>query len=279
VSSKILRQFTWLYYDLIWIFKLLSKNKNYRTNNVKYSIGITTYKDRYYLFFKKVLRRITFLFPDTEIIVAVNGHVDIEKQLIYLKKIEALVSHYANVKLIEFSNPQGLSKLWNQIILKATNERIFILNDDIRFSPYIRREVERSNFFNERIAIINNSFSFFILEKKLAKEVGGFDERFLEISGEDDDFCVRLVILGYSYPAVYKYKFISNYNHRPKVNSYGKKTEHEANSYSTYNNNFLNMKWEIKNEKFEGSVYSRGGKYWKLKQGMESPDFIKQDTI
>lgn len=277
--SKILRHLKWQFYDLIWIFKPLSAFKKYQNINNKYSIGITTYKDRYNLFFKSLLKKIIILFPDTEIIVAVNGHVDTEKQTDYLKEIEKSFASCLNVKLIKYIKPQGLSRLWNQIILKSSNERIFMLNDDIHFSPYLRRDIEQSGFFEERIAIINNSFSFFILEKEFAKEIGGFDERLKEISGEDDDFCVRMATMGYPYPPVYKFEYIKNYSHKPEINSFGKNTADESNRYSTFNDNFLNQKWEIRNEKFEDSVYSRSGKYWKLKEGMDTPKFLGFDKF
>jgi len=225
------------------------------------------------MFLIRLLEKVTFIFPDKEVIIAVNGHTDKENQLIYLEDIRTLAASYPNVRIITFIEPQGLSKLWNQIIIKATAPRVFMLNDDINFSPYIRHQIETTNFFNERIALINGSFSFFTITKELLKELGGFDERLLEIGGEDDDFCVRMALRGYPYPPIYNLKYVKNLGHVPKVNSFGKNPAEESNKYSTYNDNFLKQKWDIRDYQFDDSVFSRGYKYWKLREEMKTPDF------
>jgi GT2 family glycosyltransferase len=265
----------WYLIDLIWFFRLIFTSPKIQLTNTQYSIGITTYKDRYKLYFITLIKKITVLFPDTEIIIAVNGHTDSKDQLIYLNRISKLASRYPNVRLITFNKPQGLSRLWNQIVINASTPRVLLLNDDINFSHHLRKDLETTNFFNQTIALINGSFSFFTISKEFLKEFGGFDERLLEIGGEDDDFCVRMAVRGYSYPPIYFLTFIKNFSHIPKVNSYGKVTAFETNRYSSYNDKFLRQKWDIRDYKFEGSVFSRSDKYWRLEEGMETPDFYK----
>jgi len=249
---------------------LYSSETNINGNN-EYCIGITTFVKRYNIFYKNLIKLIIFIFPDKKIIVAVNGDLDVKKQERYLKKIKEFNDKFENVISIFYKEPQSLSKLWNQIILKANAKRVLILNDDLAITPEFRKNFENCGILNENLAMINNSFSHFIISKKIIRDVGWFDERFKEIGGEDDDFCVRACIKGYSLPKSYTLSGIKNFSYKHSNNSYG--VDMDEVRYSNLNNIFLNEKWEIKDNYFEGSVYGRSCKYWKLKKGMETHEY------
>jgi hypothetical protein len=61
-----------------------------------------------------------------------------------------------------------------------------------------------------------------------------------------------------------------------KVNSYGKDMSKERGGYSTYNSTFMReKKWITSDNPFEGAIFvpNRKPKYWKLREGMRTPDF------
>src|SRR5208283_5090968 len=131
--KKIRTAFRLTYWELIkvWWFMLpISKNNTQYTHT--FSIGIVTYINRYDALFKPLIKNLCKIFPDVEIVVAINGYYDQEKQQKYLTKIKTLLAKYPNVKYIEYNEGQSLSKLWNQLIIHAANEKVFIFNDDVK---------------------------------------------------------------------------------------------------------------------------------------------------
>jgi hypothetical protein len=263
-------------YKLKWVFIFLKKNREKKPFNEIYSIGVTTFLERYEILFKDLIKRLNFSFPGTEIIVAVNGHYNQEKQKEYLLQIEQYCKNFSSVKLIIYEKPQGLSKLWNRILISSTNNKIFLLNDDILFYPSIHKKIDSSGILKENISLINQSFSHFFINKSIIKEVGWFDERLLEIGGEDDDYHVRLTINNIELKN-YLFKGLSNFKPKLKVNSYGNMVNAQIGGYSNSNTAFLLKKWDVRNKKFEGAtfIYRSMGSYWKLKNGMETPNYYK----
>lgn len=277
ILKKIKRRMTWFANELYWLLLLLKKNQKINLTNNEFSIGITTFKDRYHIFFKKLLKRMTYSFPGTEIIVAVNGHYDQKGQVLFLEKIKNDCAAFPHVKLVTFIEPQGLSKLWNQIILHAGNNKIFICNDDIKISPFFRKNLLASGILNEHVAVIKDSWSHFLVSRDIISQVGWFDERLLEIGGEDDDYLLRLALKNI-YPASFNIEGIINYSHKLKANTYGKDMTGDH-PYSTYNEEFLSSKWEMSRIFVEGAVLHRRGKYWRLKENMETPDFYSHINL
>lgn len=266
---------TYIYYKIYWFCIFFFKKRNYTRSPAKYTIGITTFRERYNILFKNLLARFIYLFPDTEIIIAVNGNYNERIQVKYLKEISKFCSNYPNVKLITHSQPKGLSLLWNQILQNATEDKIFIFNDDILFNSHFRENIYNCGILNENISLLNNSFSHFMVHKTIIEQVGCFDERFPEIGGEDDDFHVRLVIKGIELKR-HQIKGLHNFKPKLKINSYGNKILNQINGYSNANTRFLYKKWEIRNEYFNDSIFinKSQGNYWKLKDGMETPNFF-----
>lgn len=263
-------------YKLNWFFIFLKKKRKNETVNKIYSIGVTTFFERYEILFKDLIKRLNRAFPNTEIIITVNGHHNQGKQKQYLLQIKKYCEKFSNVKLIMYEKPQGLSKLWNQILINATNNNVFIINDDILFYPSIYEKINLSGILNEKIATINGSFSHFLMNKSVIKEVGWFDERLIEIGGEDDDYHVRLTMNNIELKN-YSLKGLSNFKPKLKINSYGNKVYDQAGGYSNFNTLFLLKKWDVRAEKFEGAIfiYRSMGSYWKLRKGMETPNYYK----
>lgn len=247
------------------ILEKISKNLPNKLTSA-YSIGVTTFLNRYDNYFKSLLTKLVYLFPDKEIIVAVNGHVKKAEQIKYLEKITNYTKKFNNVFLIKYVEPQGLSKLWNEIIKKSDSKKVLMLNDDLKLSPSFRSAFESSNIIKERVAVINRTWGHFLISKEIIDKVGWFDENLLEIGGEDDDYSARLAIENIPIKH-FNIKSIANFSKPLKENSYGRDMTGKH-RYSAYNTDYLlNKKWITSNEPFDGAVYvpNRAFKYWKLR--------------
>jgi hypothetical protein len=272
--KKLLRKihfYYWLLIDFLWIF--IKKNEGNNVVHSDFSIGIVTYVDRYDKFFKKLLRNIVVLFPNTEVIVAVNGYFDSEIQTKYLGEVTCYGGQFKNVRLITFNMPQSLSKLWNQLIIKSTNEKIFIFNDDIKISTLFKYFLLNSGILSEKFALINYSYSHFLISKSLIKLNGWFDERFPAVGNEDEDYECRLVFNNVKVKS-FRIFGIKNVVYLTKKFSYGKNVESINDKYVKSNKLFFDRKWEVSVESKEGFKYVRIiGKFVKLRDGMETPNF------
>lgn len=269
--NKALIKLFWFYNDIKWFFLDSSTLGIDINDQTQFTIGITTFKDRFEISFKPLLKKLVKSFPVNEIIVIANGHYKREEQLRYLKKIKEYRKSFNNVKLISFIEPKGLSFLWNEIINNAENSKILILNDDLNISIEFRLFILNSGIINMHISTINKSWSHFFISKDITDKVGLFDENFVEIGGEDDDYAARLAIAGIN---------ISNFNSdticskgrkrlkQIKTNSYGKVIALQRGGYSTLNTEYLESKWIMSEKYFEGSIFvpNRKYSYWKLRE-------------
>ncbi|HEX7414971.1 MAG TPA: hypothetical protein VF411_13085 [Bacteroidia bacterium] len=264
----------WKLIDILWFFLPVRKPNATYTNT--FSIGIVTYINRYDKLFKPLIKNLCKLFPDVEIVVAINGYYDQEKQQNYLIEIKALLSKYPNIKYIAYNEGQSLSKLWNQLIINATNKKVFIFNDDIKIAPYFRKNIEDSGIMQKDLGLLNWSWSHFLISKDIVKQIGWFDERFPGVGNEDEDYEARLVIAGIYIESV-DIKGLKNIIIQTKDFSYGKHTETVNIKYVKGNKTVFDQKWDMLPESKEGYVFVRLlGKYLKLNTGMETPDFYKE---
>jgi hypothetical protein len=159
------------------------------------ALGVVTYLGRFEKYFKPLIRRLHFLFPDYEINVFINGHHNICKQLQYLKKVTSFLQKYINVRYMTHVSHQSLARGWNWLILMSTRERVLILNDDVFPEMEFRYNLERLENPPD-ICSINRSFSHFLIAKEVVRRVGWFDERFLGIGHEDVDYICRVASKG-----------------------------------------------------------------------------------
>jgi len=157
-------------------------NGNDITPAPEFSIGIVTYIIRFSIF-RKVLSQIRQAFPGTRLIVAVNGYYKPYLQRRFLARFEACLGGFADIDLIAHHKPQSLSKLWNEIILASPTEKIFIVNDDIDVALHFGTPFRASRILDKEMAIINSSWSHFLISKHTIAQVGWFDERLFGIGG------------------------------------------------------------------------------------------------
>lgn len=255
---------------LLWlvILGLGIRRRAHRNENASYSICVTTFVLRYQKLFKPLLRKLAFLFPDVQIIVIANGHHDRAAQEKYIAALSEYASLFPNVYLVSFLEPQGLSALWNLAVQRSRSERVFIFNDDIDISPHLRREIETSGMLSRSFATNGGSWSQFMISKAFYHHIGPFDEGLKEIGGEDDDYLIRMKILGIEDQSPV---FQSTWGKKSKikVNSYGRVVKEQKSGYSTYNTDYLESKWEKSPVPLEGGVFVRGS-FWRLRQTTHS---------
>ncbi len=250
---------------LLWMQFFAGKRrtlKNAPEPEVAYSICITTFLLRYENYFKPVIKKLAYLFHDLDLIVIANGHHDQAAQQQYLNSLEQLLADYPNVRLIRHQQPRGLSHLWNQAVAHSRYERVFILNDDIDIAVTLRRELERSGALDYPLVTNNGSWSQFLINKALFSRVGPFDEGLKEIGGEDDDYLVRMKLMGLEDRKIPLRSIWSVRKNKITVNSYGKEMKKQKGGYSTYNTEYLENKWEKSSAPADGAVFVRGA-YWK----------------
>lgn len=269
---KAIIKLEWFVEDIIWDFKKHVKKKiTVPKNRINLTIGITTFLDRYTSCFIPLIEKISFLFPDCQIIVVANGHVKVIEQEIFMGEIKKFCERFENVQLLSYSEPRGLSHIWNQIVLMSVNHKVLIINDDLNIKVNFRNFIGESGILNCDIALINSSWSHFLISKFIFYKVGNFDEKFLEIGGEDDDYAARLALFGIQimiYMTDSIKASLGNKKRKLRFNSYGKDMVFEKNGYSTKNSDYLVKKWETGQEYFEGSILvpNRNPRFWKLRQ-------------
>ncbi|MBU1110110.1 glycosyltransferase [Patescibacteria group bacterium] len=267
----------WMLIDFSWLFYRTKITPGYTQN--KYTIGITTYITRYKKYFVPLITKLGILFPDTKIIIAINGYYDREKQLDYLKRINSFLDPYKNIKIIEYVKPQSLSKLWNQIIIHSPAEKILVLNDDLNISPYFRKHLEKSRILKKEIAIINHSWSHFLISKKTVSETGWFDERFSGIGYEDCDYEARLTIKDKTL-AIVMINSLRNLTRPPTDFSWGKNIKIIDKKYTAVNKEFFDKKWEVSTVPKKGFIRARVLQaHARLKPFMETPNFYPRVSL
>lgn len=238
---------------------------------IPFTIGITTFMDRFETCLKPLLAKVAVLFPECQVLVVANGHVREEEQKKYITELEGFCAKFSNVTAVAFTDPRGLSFLWNTIIRKADYSTIMILNDDLRVRWKFRKFISGTAIAEHPVSTINRSWSHFIISTPVVSTVGWFDENFTEIGGEDDDYIARLAMHGIR-PADFRTDTIARTSRKrvrpPVINSYGRDMSVESGGYSTLNAGYLFSKWETSDEFFEGAVEVTGRKirFWKMKR-------------
>ena len=265
-----------MYWDLLMQFwKVRPSNMGTEQLNKDFSIGIVTYVDRYQRFFKPLITNLVKIFPDTEFVIAVNGYYDKNIQHRYLAEIKAFLSQFRNVKVIDFVEPQSLSKLWNLCVVHSTNPKTMILNDDIKIKTTFRIELEASGALQQDIALINRSWSHFIISKKIIAKIGWFDERFPGVGNEDEDYEARLCVQSLAVET-YRIHALKNIVFVTLNFSYGKNVDTVNTKYLRKNKIFFDRKWEMSVDEKPGFVYVPIiRRYIRLNPGMETPLFYE----
>jgi hypothetical protein len=123
----------------------------------------------------------------------------------------------------------------------AMRENILILNDDLMVNTEIRHNLEKLSSF-PNLFIINGSWSHFVINKKIVRQVGWFDERLSGIGYEDYDYTFRLARQGITVKNIALHG-IFNYAAPSTDASWATISEVTAGKYSKVNYEFFLKKW------------------------------------
>jgi hypothetical protein len=159
-----------------------------------FDIGITTFSLRYD-FLKNLVKSIRDFGIENNILICINGEKNSDFSDEYRQKVLNLCLSYKNVFPIFFIETRGLSKMWNTLIVHSTSENLLMLNDDINISStnifeVVDTHINSPEYFG--LSMINNTFSFFVVNKKFIDRLGYFDERLIGFGEEDGDIMYRL---------------------------------------------------------------------------------------
>jgi glycosyltransferase involved in cell wall biosynthesis len=207
------------------------------------SIGITTFEARFESYFVPLLTRIReYVGDEVEIVVAINGENGRPFGEDYRKKVLGFIAAQVNVYPIMFPRFRGLSKLWNSILIHATNDYILMLNDDIMINrPGFLKDICETIGRNEgRTFLVNRSWSHFLASRDEMDELGYFDERLLGIGEEDGDMIWRYISrYGREIPS-FKTKGFENFAEET-VRTYKPINiqTHSGSKYSLFNRKFM----------------------------------------
>lgn len=157
---------------------------------IKYSIGITTFALRID-FLVKLVGQIRE-YSDKKIFICINGEIESKFDDKYRTDVLNLCLKHHNVYPIFFVEIRGLSKMWNTLLSHSECDDMLLLNDDIEIkSNDLFNKLE--NITNNKLTKINNSFSHFLVNRKIIEEIGWFDEKLLGFGEEDGDITYRLI--------------------------------------------------------------------------------------
>jgi len=137
------------------------------------------------------MRQLDFIFPDYDIMVFLNGHYNLPKQIRYLQAATSFLAQYPNVRYLTQVTHQPLARAWNWLIMMAAWDQVLILNDDLTVHPALRHNLENLAEVSP-IFTLNSSWSHFVIHKKVIAQVGWFDENLRGIGYEDNDYIFRL---------------------------------------------------------------------------------------
>ncbi len=270
--KKALNRAGWFFDSQVWPLRVpYFRRRMAGRRPLGLTIGVTTYKDRFDNCLRPLVAKLSIMFPEEQITVIANGHYLAEEQKEFIREFDAFCAGFNNVEAESYTDPRGLSFLWNRIIARASSDNILILNDDIMIKHGFRRFIEESGIVSYPVATINSSWSHFKISKAVIEKVGLFDEGLREIGGEDDDYLARMAMAGLQAKDLQTGMLASRSKRRmkaPLLNSYGRDMSKEAGGYSTLNTEYLLSKWETSDERTEGAVEVAGRKkrYWKLRR-------------
>ncbi len=246
-----------------------------------YSIGIVTYHARFESYFIPLIKNLSRIFPDKEIICVINGHSDKTLQISYLDKVTKFMKQYPNVRYLTYDVGQSLSKCWNQLIILSHTEKTVVLSDDVFIGDFFREQLEE-NISKYDFFAINRSFAHFVISKDIVRKVGWFEERLPRIGWEDTDYQFRLFMEKVPYPNV---KILGSLNlHTDTEGSDWVNDPTKPKSKYTYaNEDFFKTKWVTKhyNPEIKEFDYRDGDDYhtFSLREGMETPCFYDLEVL
>src|ERR1035437_4542633 len=159
----------------------------------KFAIGIATINQKDLLV--EAINKYLVDFPNIHIYIVDNGHQDIQYT-------DARITIHISEKNL------GVSDSWNLLCnyafySKNPVENILILNDDIYLG---KKEDEVLSEFEEffDFYVSHASWCSFLLSKNTFEKTGEFDNQFFPAYFEDNDYHIRMKLLGMSYKVTEK---------------------------------------------------------------------------
>jgi len=218
-----------------------SRHSGADAESYRISIGITTFEARFDQYFVPLLSRIREYDADSEVIVAINGEHNRDFDDPFRERILSFIASQKRVFPIVFPRFRSLTKLWNTIIIHATNEYILMLNDDIMITnPDFIRDIQKTIRKNQGCSLlINKSWSHFLISRQEIDELGYFDERLLGIGEEDGDMTWRYLNRYGRKMASVKMKTFINYSEVTKDYRPENIKNREGMKYSLFNRQFM----------------------------------------
>jgi hypothetical protein len=211
-----------------------------------FDIGITTFSLRFN-FVESLVKTIRELGVENNIYLCINGEKDSLFNEEYRKNMLSLCLSHPNVYPIFFVETRGLSKMWNTLIVHSTKENVLILNDDINLVNdnmfnVVSEHIDGPEYYG--LSKINDTFSYFVVNKTLIDDLGYFDERLIGFGEEDGDITYRMISKKgkdvYRLYAQGVYNIISDIRHEHIKPGVGK--------YSWFNRDFtFNKKYNCQN--------------------------------
>ncbi|MFN2336943.1 MAG: hypothetical protein ABR560_08235, partial [Bacteroidales bacterium] len=108
--SRVWNRLGWIYDSFLWgFYRLFPASAGSIKTDLPLPIGVTTFLNRYEIYFKPLVRKLVFLFPECRLIVVANGSVLRKEQQKYLHELKEFCSAYDNIELIAYDDPRGLS--------------------------------------------------------------------------------------------------------------------------------------------------------------------------
>lgn len=154
------------------------------------SIGITTFRNRLSEV-KKQITDIRSFDKNIDILLAINTNYGEKMPEEYRKNLLSFCAEQTNIYPLMFPKFTGLAKMWNNLIVHSSTTHIFLMNDDITYNNPLAILEMRNHIQTKDIFEVNWGFGTFVISKKLAHEVGYFDERLIAYGEEDGDFMKR----------------------------------------------------------------------------------------
>jgi predicted glycosyltransferase involved in capsule biosynthesis len=214
---------------------------------------VVTYHKRFNEFLVPLIKSLTSIFSDVEILVIVNGHPDRTLQINYLDKITTLLKQFPKVRYLTYDQHQSLSKCWNQLIILSHTEKIIIMNDDTQVTELFRQELE-NKVIQKNFSTINTSWSHFLISKNIIRTYGWFDERYIGVGFEDADYAYRMIIANFNNGNIINTDCLGLRNYvadQPDPGWKNLSKRNTANKYTSANHEFAVEKWHIRD--FENS--------------------------
>lgn len=211
-----------------------------------FGIGITTYSERYERYFKPLYRKLSRIFPEVSITVAVNGHGAPEAQAAYLERFvrEICQGEPSHRCFVLHDRAHGLTTLWNAMLAASPGDRpLLILNDDLVVDGFLRRWAEAFSWSSVDLSLLNSSWSHFVIAPATVARVGAFDPGFPGIGFEDMDYTARAGLAGVGI-ANYLCGYIRHQDHKPEATSFDDISGRVWGKYTSANQAHFAAQWQ-----------------------------------